>query len=632
MTKAFCHLILHYSIARLSWKTIKSLRRTRSQCQLQRNNKRLSASAGNERDYNDGNDNGCNHAPHKSPKSTPSTPGRSPGRKPIYDNDAVSPVEYEILQGWTLLAFHSLFVAMRIEYAVAFVIPFYYHLKMVVLIATFVIPSWAVARAGGRVGGNDGGGGQQQQIKDSSSEFGLSPAISFWFDYLIVPGVHKAHELMDHDPKRWAKHQLAMLPFVVVNYFILPGVLLTEEERMAVRKARREEILRENEDDYDNTPHLEDEALSKFPPSGAFPPDVSFDQKHLASSEENGALEVVDENSTEKYARLRSLKDNLNNLDVLMEIIDTSDNACNQTSPTRKRGDKLLLDNSQSSNGNKISHQTPPRRKKSTTLSNSPHSPDNIRSALLSQTAPTTYNSPKTSSRKSSYSLTFSPVAKSRVASSALRLRRFSKEHQIIGSLWNSNKKRSKDDNDDSKKCHDWDMVENDVNTPVRKTDGMKDSIGISTGVSRVDAKNKYGQQLPSLATASMSSLSNSSTEQPKIVRKRRERLSLGDHLREFVTGDANIRVRDHLFDLDLPSVPVPSPARMHHLTPRDGNHRCANSKGDSVEELPLSSSRRQRMDIDESEVIDHCDSRMSFVTTRRSTRLAKARAARASH
>ena len=37
---------------------------------------------------------------------------------------------------------------------------------------------------------------------------------------------------------------------------------------------------------------------------------------------------------------------------------------------------------------------------------------------------------------------------------------------------------------------------------------------------------------------------------------RRRERLSLGDHLRELVTGDANIHIRDHLFDLDLPSTP----------------------------------------------------------------------------
>ena len=39
--------------------------------------------------------------------------------------------------------------------------------------------------------------------------------------------------------------------------------------------------------------------------------------------------------------------------------------------------------------------------------------------------------------------------------------------------------------------------------------------------------------------------------------------MSLGDRFRELVTGDANIRVRDHLFDLDLPTVPIcPSPRR----------------------------------------------------------------------
>jgi len=166
MTQAFCHIVLHYSVARLSWKTIKSLRRSRSRHRRRQN-----------------------------------------------DNDAI---EYEILQGWTIIAFHSLYVSLKIEYFVRFFIPFYFHLKMMVLLVTFVLPSF---------------GG----INGSSDEYGLSPVISYWFDYLIVPGINKVHELMDNDPKGWAKKQIAMLPFLMIDFLIAPGMFTSEEEKQLAR-------------------------------------------------------------------------------------------------------------------------------------------------------------------------------------------------------------------------------------------------------------------------------------------------------------------------------------------------------------------------------------------------------------
>ena len=173
MTQAFCHLVLHYSVARLSWKTIKSLRRSRSV--MRRKN------------YDsDGN------------------------------NEDVSTIEYEILQGWTILAFHSLYVSLGIEYFVRFFIPFYFHLKMIVLLVTFVVPSW---------GGKNG-----------SSEFGLSPVISYWFDYLIVPSVNKVHEFMDNDPKGFAKLQIANLPLLVIDFIIAPGIFTSDEDKQLARK------------------------------------------------------------------------------------------------------------------------------------------------------------------------------------------------------------------------------------------------------------------------------------------------------------------------------------------------------------------------------------------------------------
>ena len=106
MTQAACALILHYSTARLCWKTVKSLRRSRSRLH---NNKR-------------------------------------PPEDKI-KHDASQEVEFAILQGWTILALHTLFVSTGLEYAVRFIIPFYYHFKMLMLIA-FTIPSWALFTSG----------------------------------------------------------------------------------------------------------------------------------------------------------------------------------------------------------------------------------------------------------------------------------------------------------------------------------------------------------------------------------------------------------------------------------------------------------------------------------------------------
>ena len=97
-----------------------------------------------------------------------------------------------------------------------FIIPFYFYAKMVALIAMFVVPSWA---------GRDGGG-------EGTSDFGLSPIIPYCFDYLIVPGVNKVHQSLDQDPKAWAVRHIKWLPFWIVNYFILPGILSTDEEKL----------------------------------------------------------------------------------------------------------------------------------------------------------------------------------------------------------------------------------------------------------------------------------------------------------------------------------------------------------------------------------------------------------------
>lgn len=372
MTKAFCHVVVHYSIARLSWKTIKSLRRSR----LQR------------KKYNRSN-------------ATPATHQKN-------DDDDVVP-EYEILQGWTILAFHSLYVSLGIEYFVRFIIPFYFHVKMIVLIATFVVPSWA-----GKNGGGDG------------SDFGLSPVIPYWFDYLIVPGVHRVHELLDQDPKGWAVRQLRMLPFWIIDVFVLPGVLSTDEEQRTSRV---------------HTP--------TGPPSEAFPAPISH-ANDLSSDLCFGHLMLEQR--------------------ILRET----------------KIDAIKSDSSETT-------QTPPRDQNT------------------SLTASTVF-------KKLTH---LSPAVQSQFASSAMKLKRFSREHRNNGDLLSPNV------------------------TPRRYKPA-----------SEADKCDKSHATKPPLSEEWSDKEDWGRSSSPKPRRRRRERLSAGDHFRELVTGDPHVRVRDHLFDLDLPSSP----------------------------------------------------------------------------
>jgi hypothetical protein len=451
MTKTICHLVLHYSIARLSWKTIKSLRKSRHRLRSKDDTTRTSA---------------------------PLPPTI------VHDNE-VSTVEYEILKGWTLLAFHAIYVSVGIESVVRFIVPFYYHIKMIILVVTFVVPSWnAVKRRGDR----------------RPSDFGLSPVISLWFDCFIVPGVHRMHELMNHDPKKWALEHLAMAPFVLVDFLILPGVLSSDEERSYARKTGTHESMmpESNGMDVDTTEGL------KVPPSNAFLPPVA-----------SSSLSSVSSNEQERMHHDEDLDD-----------ITTKNTQFIQSPFARKYKGKMNAQRQLELSGNKDNQHSPPRQHKQSTLS----TPGRTQSSLFSRTTPTLPSASK-STPNNSIGLHVSPVAKSRVASSALRLRRFSREHECFGT-------REAGDIVDLT-TYTKDTKENSVLTP---------SASSKLSSTKNDAQPEQTQQ--------------SATPAPKKRSKRRERLSFGDHFRELVTGDAKIRVRDHLFDLDLPSVPVPSPRR----------------------------------------------------------------------
>lgn len=438
MTLAACTLILHYSTAGLSWKTIKSLRR--SQSRLHDNNKH----------------------PFEDAK----------------DDVASQEVEFEILQGWTMLALHTLFVSTGLESAVRFIIPFYYHFKMIMLIA-FTIPSWAVL---------SGRKGDDVENSNDNSYHG-SPLVPFSFNNIIVPGVHKVHTLMDNDPKGFIIHAVAMTPLWIIDYVFLPGVLMTEEERKAVRTARQVE---------------KKQKLVPTPPRRAFPPPIASNSTKLGSK-------------------------------VLSSVLDTP-----RETATPTRTEQTSEGSSSSSKGGFSFTQTP-------------------LTPLL--------NKGKNNMADLSKNLSgFSPLAKSRITSSALRLRQFSRDHNIPSSI--RPRSKTKQEKEPSPRYE----GDESLSLPSIRRRNKEASNDIFASEASDDIFESSKPSPAKLSDKMDIDFSDSEDDDDKPYRTRpntqrrmhreRQRLSFGDHFREIVTGDASIRLRDHLFDLELPSVPSPSPRR----------------------------------------------------------------------
>lgn len=321
----FCQLVSLLSVARVSWKTIKQLRRDEAE------------------------------------------------------------LEFEILQGWTILALHHVAIQLKIETVISFFIPFYFHLKAIALVVLFLVPSFNA-----KVEGN--------------AAYGLSPLVSYVFDYLIVPAVQKVHMMMDDNPKEFLKLQLAILPLVLLDLFVLPGIIIPCD------------------DGNGNGFTSESESKSRHPSEEAFP----FRGDKVVAGESPMQLE---QNPT-----------------------------CSLTDDSTEIDDNVLVD-----------------------LNDAPVTPPRRRASFFPRTSPK-FNSPS---------------AKSKLASSAMRLRRISRDY----------------------------ATQNGANTPER-------SVGHTQ------------------------------------MKRRRNRQSLGDALREIVTGSSSIRVRDHLFDLDLPSTPR-TPCRSPRAMPQ---------------------------------------------------------------
>mmetsp|Transcript_4854 Transcript_4854/g.6251 ORF Transcript_4854/g.6251 Transcript_4854/m.6251 type:complete len:225 (+) Transcript_4854:32-706(+) len=104
-------------------------------------------------------------------------------------------MDIEVLQLWSLLAFHTVSVQIGIEGNLS-CFPFYYCFKMILMVITFL----------------------------PGTKFP-----NFWFEVILVPGMERVHQACDVGVVGVVKFQVKMLPLRVLDLF-LPGIAEPDDE------------------------------------------------------------------------------------------------------------------------------------------------------------------------------------------------------------------------------------------------------------------------------------------------------------------------------------------------------------------------------------------------------------------
>ena len=390
-------------------------------------------------------------------------------RHGLQNNSNVDHVEidWEILQLWALYALHVLYVSSGAEWFISF-FPLYYYLKMIILLIT-AIPATKFP--------------------------------NFWFEIALVPMMQRAHELLNVDWKGFLEKEVVLLPWQILDLFILPG-LISDAEAMIVKKLREEQLR---------------EALA-------------LAAQHTFVYESND--EDVDDKPT-----------------------PTTTTTTSKDSPRSEPSSKPSPEKSPSPSRRRV--KVPPIPLSSITL----------------------------------------PVARSRVAASSLHLRKFSIEHRHSAPSTSTRTKvrptpetasppKRQSTNTSARRTSKIPSGPNSgVNSGVNrrktmdKTDTMQDNASTNKSVRRPPMVAFKQTQASALSQKLKSPVRSLKPEERISISKREKdanhlrslmqdddddmsissrRSSVGTSVRKFITGDQNIRIRDFLFDLELPSIPSP--------------------------------------------------------------------------
>lgn len=361
--------------------------------------------------------------------------------------------DWEILQLWSLYAFQVMLS--NVEWIASF-IPFYYYFKMIILFVTFV-PGTKFA--------------------------------NYWFEVVLIPLMHRVHRICNYDWKGFIKTEGLMLPWMLIDLFVLPGVFTTDEDIQRTRALRQKQI---------------DESLQLS---------LGDNKKELNGS--NKDIIVMSEKSK-----------------------ISSDRKSIYTDPTpgvswsRVTASSLRLRKFSSEHRNSISipiTSTPRRITKPT--------PDNPRMSPIAHL------------KKKELGLG-SPVQQLDTRT------KFSPSHKFNDSIERAG------------------ILNHGVYTPLKNPDRTNIDSPLTT---------------PENQAERLRMLVNDSFDDDITLRASRSS-SLGNSMRTLITGNPSIRIRDYLFDLDLPSIPHELNVSPKLKTKR----RLSMAKGDDISKFKATANSEQ--------------------------------------
>lgn len=375
-------------------------------------------------------------------------------------------IEWEILQLWSLYAFQILFS--RVEW-VALFIPFYYYFKMILLIVTFL----------------------------PGTRFP-----NYWFEIILVPLMHHAHTVLNSDWRGFLKKEVILLPFQLIDLFLLPGFFTTDEEINAAIYLRKQQ-------------------LAEASPSVL----------------KTGSCTILEKNVSVS----RSISPERKGI----ELEPDSGASWSRVAASGLQLRKLSLEYRRHSLPSIVS--SPTRREMRPTPENDP------RFNTATKTPPASFNLKRGAVGLRSYD---SPILSQKAHETLENTTTYISSRRVTM----RSTRRAK-------------PVNETVSTPIRKRNTVR----------------VYSPRTPHDAVKRLNKLVQESYDDDVSIKSGRSS-SLGDGVRRFITGNPNIRIRDYLFDLDLPSVPT-----RENISPK-----CSRtSLRDNLDDKELRENRRNEWNIE---------------------------------
>jgi len=404
-------------------------------------------------------------------------------------------MDMEILQLWALFTVHKIYVDVGIEYFASF-LPFYYYLKMVIVLVT-VIPQTNFP--------------------------------NFWFETILVPFMMWCHECMNVNWSGVVTREIVLLPWRLLDMTVLPGILRDDIELEEVKSRRRLALNMEEK---------------RYRP-------IVLDSDHDDDISDGDDISAVTESS--------AMAESVGGVSKIGQML------ANAFSPPWTRGNRKEPDDSMSSPvaRSRVAASSLHIRKLWKAHANTGASPDghgetagsscredelsNGGSVGGSRTRASDKRKVKPSAGRSSSDRTSKPTM------SSSRTRRTKGASRTAGDSGESAATSLKRRNGGSP---------SDISDSINRRRSNRSRYANNRISSTAkDARTKDGSLTPRRPKRPTTPKTPKNKAAPSTVdseKPKEEHTSLTKKVRKFIIGDHNIRLRDYLFDLNLPSLPSP--------------------------------------------------------------------------